>query len=219
MHWNRGLCPTNITSGSTSAWCFCRSANMPKRNCGTQKPTRSCHFGRKAAVALSWNYSGISQCTCVASNGSCKYQTIIRPANGISFFAQIKIHAKQSITFWKYFDPFKPLRGHGSGNLRLLIIQRCRRRMKTVGELSHRTQTVESTVFQTLQSTSVKKKEPTKRKKKTEKFVCSNFYAHKNLKHRGNCCHWGTSPWQRVIKNKHIHSKALEVVYNHFCSV
>lgn len=152
---------------------------------------RSCHFGREAAVALLWNYSGISQCSCVASNSSCKYQTIIRPANGISFFAQIKIHAKQSITFWKYFDPFKPLRGRGSGNLRLLIIQRCRRRMKTVGELSHRMQTVESTVFQTLQSTSIKKKELTKRKK-TENFVCSNFYAQKILKNRLKCCHWLT---------------------------
>lgn len=173
----------HITSESTSAWCFCRSVNTPKRNCGAQKPTRSCHFGRKAAVALSWNYSGISQCTRVASNSSCKYQTIIRPANGISFFAQIKIHAKQSITFWKYFDPFKPLRGRGSGNLRLLIIQRCRRRMKTVGELSHRTQTVESTVFQTLQSTSIIIKK-TNKKKKDRKLICSNFHACENLKRK-----------------------------------
>lgn len=72
---------------------------------------------QKTADALSLNRSGIALNTYVASNSACKYQTIIRRANGISFFVQIKIHTKQSITFWKYFHPFKLMRGHSLGNL------------------------------------------------------------------------------------------------------
>lgn len=54
--------------------------------------------------------------------------------------------------------------------------------MKTVGELSHRTQTVESAVFQTLQ---LKKKKGTNNKKKTKKLFRSHLNAHQNLKRTG----------------------------------
>lgn len=93
---------------------LCLRPNMPSI-IAVYKNGHTLSLVQKTADALSLNRSGIVSNTCVASNR--KYQTIIRRTNEISFFVQIKIHTKQSITFWKYFHPFKLMRGHSLGNL------------------------------------------------------------------------------------------------------